>query len=154
MILDGLLFKILDTDTGAGDTHTVLCIPTSKVHVLMDYYHSSVMGGHFGITKCFQTISKRFYCPNLAEQLRAYITGCHICQLFKKGRHFDRPFHKRININVPAMTKISMDLKQIPPAMVTLISWLFCVKFQTSWLHYHYNLPEYRPSWMLSRRDI
>ena len=112
MILDGLLFKILDTDV--REPTTVLCIPTSKVHVLMEYYHSSIMGGHTGITKCFQTISKRFYCPNLAEQLRAYITGCHICQLFKKGRHFDRPLHKRINLNVPAMTKISMDMKQMP----------------------------------------
>ena len=116
MILDGLLFKIMDADSGTGDAPTVLCIPTSKAHVLMDYYHSSIMGGHSGITKCFQTISKRFYCPNLAEQLRAYITGCHICQLFKKGRHFDRPLHKRININVPAMTKISMDMKQMPPS--------------------------------------
>ena len=116
MLLDGLLFKMMDTDTVTGDAHTVLCISTSKAHVLMDYYHSSVMGGHSGITKCFQTINKRFYCPNLAEQLRAYITGCHICQLFKKGRHFDRPSHKRININVPAMTKISMDMKQMPPS--------------------------------------
>ena len=106
--------KILDT--GVEDPTTVLCIPTSKAHVLMEYYHSSIMGGHTGITKCFQTISKRFYCPNLAEQLRSYITGCHICQLFKKGRQFDRPLHKRINLNVPAMTKISMDMKQMPPS--------------------------------------
>ena len=114
MLLDGLLFKILDT--GAEDPMMVLCIPTSKAHVLMEYYHSSIMGGHTGITKCFQTISKRFYCPNLAEQLRAYITGCHICQLFKKGRHFDRPLQKRVNLNIPAMTKISMDMKQMPPS--------------------------------------
>ena len=114
MLLDGLLFKILDT--GVEDPTTVLCIPTSKAHVLMEYYHSSVMGGHTGITKCFQTISKRFYCPNLAEQLRAYITGCHICQLFKKGRQFDRPLQKRVNLNVPAMTKISMDMKEMPPS--------------------------------------
>ena len=114
MLLDGLLFKILDT--GVEDPTTVLCIPTSKAHVLMEYYHSSIMGGHTGITKCFQTISKRFYCPNLAEQLRAYITGCHICQLFKKGRQFDRPLQKRVNLNVPAMTKISMDMKEMPPS--------------------------------------
>ena len=113
MLLDGLLFKILDT--GVEDPTMVLCVPTSKAHVLMEYYHSSIMGGHTGITKCFQTISKRFYCPNLAEQLRAYITGCHICQLFKKGRQFDRPLHKRVNLNVPAMTKISMDMKEMPP---------------------------------------
>ena len=73
------------------------------------------MGGHAGITKCYQTISQHFYCPNLAEHLRAYITGCHICQLFKKGKNFQRPFQKRININVPAMTKINMDMKQMLP---------------------------------------
>ena len=112
MILDGLLFKI--TENNVGEMDTVLCIPTSKVHVLLEMYHSSVMGGHVGITKCYQTISQRFYCPNLAEQLRAYITGCHVCQLFKKGKKFDRPLKKRVNINVPAMTKISMDIKHMP----------------------------------------
>ena len=112
MILDGLLCKI--TENNVGEMDTVLCIPTSKVHVLLDMYHSSVKGGHVGITKCYQTINQRFYCPNLAEQLRAYITGCHVCQLFKKGTKFDRPFQKRVNINVPAMTKISMDIKHMP----------------------------------------
>ena len=86
MILDGLLFKIIDE--GEGNLDTVLCIPTSKVNILLDLYHSSLVGGHTGITKCYHTISKRFYCPNLAENLRAYITGCHICQMYKKGKSF------------------------------------------------------------------
>ena len=109
MLLDGLLFKITEKNIGVMDT--VLCIPTSMVHVLLEMYHSSVMGEHVGITKCYQTISQRFYCPNLAEQLGAYITGCHICQLFKKGKKVDRPLKKRVNINVPIMTKICMDIK-------------------------------------------
>ena len=112
LILDGLLFKI--QDDGEGNLDTVLCIPTSKVHILLNAYHSSLLGGHTGITKCYHTISQRFYCPNLAENLRAYITGCHICQLFKKGKDFKRPYQKRINLNVPAMTKILMDIKQMP----------------------------------------
>ena len=112
LILDGLLFKILDDREGNLDT--VLCIPTSKVHILLNAYHSSLLGGHTGITKCYHTISQRFYCPNLAENLRAYITGCHVCQLFKKGKNLKRPYQKRINLNVPAMTKISMDIKQMP----------------------------------------
>ena len=112
LILDGLLFKILDD--GEGNLDTVLCIPTSKVHILLNAYHSSILGGHTGITKCYHTISQRFYCPNLAENLRAYITGCHVCQMFKKGKDFKRPYQKRINLNVPAMTKISMDIKQMP----------------------------------------
>ena len=92
LILDGLLFKIIEMEDGRMDT--VLCIPTSKVHILLDTYHSSLIGGHSGITKCYQTISQRFYCPNLAENLRAYITGCHICQMFKKGKNFQRPYQK------------------------------------------------------------
>ena len=112
LILDGLLFKILDD--GEGKLDTVLCIPTAKVHILLNAYHSSIIGGHTGITKCYHTISQRFYCPNLAENLRAYITGCHVCQLFKKSKKFKRPYQKRINLNVPAMTKISMDIKQMP----------------------------------------
>ena len=112
LILDGLLFKILDD--GEGNLDTVLCIPTAKVHILLNAYHSSILGGHTGITKCHHTISQRFYCPNLAENLRAYITGCHVCPLFKKGKDFKRPYQKRINLNVPAMTKISMDIKQMP----------------------------------------
>ena len=112
LILDGLLFKILQN--GEGNLDTVLYIPTSKVHILLNAYHSSILGGHTGITKCYYTISQRFYCPNLAENLRAYITGCHVCQLFKKGKGLKSPYQKRINLNVPAMTKISMDIKQMP----------------------------------------
>ena len=112
MLLDDLLFKIIELDAGSLDT--VLCIPTSKVHILLDTYHSSLIGGHTGITKCYQTISQRFYCLNLAENLRAYITGCHICQMFKKGKNFQRPYQKRMNINTPPMTRISMDIKQMP----------------------------------------
>ena len=71
-------------------------VHTSKVHVLLEMYHFSVMGGDVGIMKCYQTISQRFYCPNLAEQLRAYITRCHVCQLFRKGKKIDRPLNKRV----------------------------------------------------------
>ena len=112
ILLDGLLFKITQDDNGNMDT--VLCIPSSKVDILLNAYHSSILGGHTGITKCYHTISQRFYCPNLAESLRAYITGCHICQMFKKGKQFKRPYQKRFNINVPAMSKVSMDIKQMP----------------------------------------
>ena len=55
LILDGLLFKILDD--GEGKLDTVLCIPTAKVHILLNAYHSSIIGGHTGITKCYHTIS-------------------------------------------------------------------------------------------------
>ena len=43
MTLDGLLFKIVPC--GRDDYETILCIPTLKAHILMDMYHSSLIGG-------------------------------------------------------------------------------------------------------------
>ena len=114
MVLDGLLFKIISPQ--GMELFPVLCIPTSKAHILLDYHHSSLFGGHSGISKCFQTISQSFYCPNLAENLWTYITRWHIHQLHKKGPSFNRPFQKRINLNVPTMTKISLDIKHMCPS--------------------------------------
>ena len=113
IVLDTLLFKIT-WDKARNEYDSVLCIPTSKVDMLLDLYHSTLSGGHAGVTKCYLTISQRFYCPNLASHIRAYITGCHVCQLLKTGPRFNRPHQKRVNINTPAMSKISMDIKHMP----------------------------------------
>ena len=61
MLLDGLLFKILDT--GVEDPTTVLCIPTSKAHVLMEYYHSSIMGVTQALPNVFKPSAKGFTVP-------------------------------------------------------------------------------------------
>ena len=52
LILDGLVFKIIELEDRRLDT--VLCIPTSKVHILLDTYHSSLIGGHSGITNAIR----------------------------------------------------------------------------------------------------
>ena len=130
-----------------------MCTLTSKAHILMDMYHSSLIGGHTGITKCYQTTCRRFYCPNLVEQLRAYITGCHTCQMFKKGKNFQRPYLRHINLNIPAMRCISMDMKQMPP-MGTHISWCYYVKYLIIWWHYLFILPEFNIFWKFYKEVI
>ena len=51
LTLDELLFKIVPC--GRDDYETVLSIPTSKAHILMGMYHSSLIGEHTGIAKCY-----------------------------------------------------------------------------------------------------
>ena len=97
------------------------------------------MGGHSRITKCFRTINQRFYCSNLAEHLCAYITECHKCQLLNKGRNLDRPYQKRINLNAPSMTKISMDIKEMLPSHAIHISLFYFMKFLISLLPFHFT---------------
>ena len=113
MVQGGLLYIYLKNNF--GEHEPILCVPPSKIDVFLDQYHTSLLGGHSGITKCYQTLKQRIYCPNLPYYVRLYIISCHICQLFKGSKRFDRPLMRRFyDINTPTMTNISMDSKHMP----------------------------------------
>ena len=112
-ILGGLLFKHNIAKGVQNDA--LLCIPPSKIDYILDIFHGSLLGGHQGVTKTLKTLSNRFYCPRLADHVRAYVVGCHTCQLFKHEKRFNRPFQKRYyDENTPALTVMSMDCKVMP----------------------------------------
>ena len=111
-ILDSLLFRIYKDKHNQLETQ--LCIPTSLVDTILYWYHSSTLGAHMGITKCLTTISERYYIPELARHVRAYITGCHVCQMFKNNNTAKKHLNARVNIDTPPLTKISMDIKTMP----------------------------------------
>ena len=78
-------------------------------------YHGTLIGGHQGMNKTLRTLSSRYYCPRLADYVRAYIVGCHTCQLFKNSKRFHRPLQKRTyDISQPALANVSMDVKYMP----------------------------------------
>ena len=115
IIQGGLLYIYMKNNF--GEQEPVLCVPPSKIDIFLDQYHTSLLGGHSGITKCYQTLKQRIYCPNLPYYVRLYIISCHICQLFKGSKKFDRPLMRRFyDINTPTMTNISMDIKHMPPS--------------------------------------
>ena len=115
MIHGGLLYRYMKTPT--GDSEPILCVPTSKIDIFLDLFHSSILGGHMGMSKSILTLQQRFYCPNLAYHVRMYIISCHVCQTFKHHKRFDRPLKRRIiDINAPTLTHISMDIKHMPPS--------------------------------------
>ena len=108
MIMDDLLYKIEISDT---EHNALLCIPRSKVDCVLKAFHTSL--GHAGITKSYYTISQRFFIPHLATHIRSYITSCHVCQLIRNPKN-KRPFAKRMNIGIPALSRMSMDIKHMP----------------------------------------
>ena len=81
MIHGGLLYKYIQTVT--GDSEPVLCIPVSKIDIFLELFHSSILSGHMGMSKCVLTLQQIFYCPNLVYHVRMYIISCHVCQTFK-----------------------------------------------------------------------
>ena len=115
MIYGGLLYRYIQRLT--GDSEPVLCVPVSKIDIFLEPFHSSILGGHMGMSKCVLTLQQKFYCPNLAYHVRMYIISCHVCQTFKNHKRFDRPLNRRIiDINAPALSHISMDIKHMPPS--------------------------------------
>ena len=99
----------------SGDLESVMCIPPSTFDCILDSYHSTVIGGNQGMNKTLRTLSSRFYCPRMADYIRAYVVSCHMCQLFKNSHRFHRPYHKRLyDISQAALTNVSMDIKYMP----------------------------------------
>ena len=92
-LLGTLLFKL--TPNKIGEMNPVLCVPPSKMDMVLDHYHSSLLGGHQGMNKTLMTLQERFFCPRLGDIVRSYIVSCHVCQLFKNSKRFDRPFLPR-----------------------------------------------------------
>ena len=125
VVQGGLLYIYMENNF--GEQEPILCVPLSKIDIFLDQYHTSLLGGHSGITKCYQTLKQRIYCANLPYYVRLYIISCHICQLFKGSKKFDRPLMRRFyDINTPTMTIISMDIKHMPPSKYRYILVLLC----------------------------
>ena len=58
MIHGGLLYKYIQTCT--GDSEPVLCIPVSKIDISLELFHSSILSGHMGMSKCVLTLQQKF----------------------------------------------------------------------------------------------
>ena len=54
MIHGGLLYRYMRNST--GDSDPVLCVPVSKIDVFLELFHSSIIGGHMGMSKCVLTL--------------------------------------------------------------------------------------------------
>ena len=112
-VIGSILFKYIPQKS--GEVEAVMCIPPSKIDFILDMYHGTLIAGHQGVNKTMRTLSSRFYCPKMADYIRAYVIGCHICQLFKNSKRFNRPLqHRQYDISQPAMANISMDIKHMP----------------------------------------
>ena len=115
IIHGGLPYRCMRGSTGESDP--VLCVPTSKIDIFLELFHSSILGGHMGMSKCVLTLQQKFHCPSLAYHVRMYIISCNVCQTFKNHKRFDRPLNRCIiDINATTLTHISMDIKHMPPS--------------------------------------
>lgn len=58
-------------------------IEKSDIEAILDLYHKSLLGGHFGIEKMLKTISKFYKWNNMSIDIKNYVSKCEICQKTK-----------------------------------------------------------------------
>ena len=78
--------------TKPGKESAVLVEPECFADAIFTLYHESLLSGHRGITETYPTLSHRFFIPNLIHNLRAFIGGCHLCQISRNAKPPERPF--------------------------------------------------------------
>ncbi|KAL4303471.1 hypothetical protein GQ457_10G029000 [Hibiscus cannabinus] len=58
---------------------------TALKSLLLREFHSSLIGGHAGITRTFQRLAANFYWKGMRKEVRQFVTECQVCQRMKSA---------------------------------------------------------------------
>lgn len=58
-------------------------LPINLVNLVFAYYHSSLIGGHLGLSKTLAKIQEYFYRPGLYDLIREKTQSCTVCKMSK-----------------------------------------------------------------------
>lgn len=94
-----------DNNNNDKHSHGIEEIETrEEISEILKSYHDSVAGGHFGMTKTYDRVRRKFHWKGMKGDIRAYVKKCIKCQKNKAGRatkmplkitgHADKPFDK------------------------------------------------------------
>ena len=90
---------------------------------MIDELHNTKVAGHRGIEATYKALRRRFYWPNMKDDVGIFMNSCEICQMTKHERK--KPQGKLQPLDIPLSPGISysMDLKQIylPLVRINLI---------------------------------
>lgn len=61
------------------------------IDTILDLYHKSLLGGHAGVDRMCQTISKFYKWNNMTNDIKNYVKNCEICEKTKIIKHTKMP---------------------------------------------------------------
>jgi Integrase zinc binding domain/Integrase core domain len=61
-------------------------ITTQNRNRILYNYHTSPLGGHFGIKHTIENVKRNYYWPNMGNDIREYIESCNECQMTGKPK--------------------------------------------------------------------
>lgn len=89
---DPITVKIIQKPTKPFTIHNSLIIKQNRIYIpndsalkekIMYEHHDSKLAGHMGVTKTIHSIQSQFIWPQLAKEVKSYVTSCLTCQTTK-----------------------------------------------------------------------
>lgn len=121
---DNLLFH--------SKSHRIV-IPENRKQDILSLAHDHPMAGHLGIRNTFHKISRNYYWPGMAEDIKNYITSCAICQ--KRKRNQDRPEVFSSKITPKPFYHVGIDVIGPLPMTLTRMRYVIvAIDFFTKWV--------------------
>ncbi len=87
-----------------------LCLPSGKLREkIINLHHDSLIGGHQGITRTYESLVDKFYFPRMRKIIERYVKTCVVCQRNKS--HNLKPIGLLTPLEVPDQPwdTVSMD---------------------------------------------
>ena len=119
-----ILYRISDPD---GDPTMRLYVPQKLREALITQYHD--LNGHFGVDKCYHTLARAYYWPNMFKELWDYISACVQCNTRNLQRV--QPLLQETDIPPYPFAKVSLDISGPFPEtlsgnkyIVSFVDWL------------------------------
>ncbi|KAE8182340.1 hypothetical protein CF328_g8545, partial [Tilletia controversa] len=70
-----------------GDGTVKLCVPQSKLELLIHEYHHAIRSGHPSAERTSTNMTEHLFAHNLAQRVTAHVQACYECQANKPRRH-------------------------------------------------------------------
>jgi hypothetical protein len=105
-----------------------LVIPQVKNIKYLREAHDAAVEGHFGVTRTYETVARRFFWPRMYQKVKRYVQGCATCARTKSSNQkpygllqpLDIPDERWRRINIDFITKLPVT-KDGNDTIITII---------------------------------
>ena len=101
IIMEDILYFISDVD---GSPKLRLYLPEHLVDVMIGGYHDN---SHLGIDKVYDSMKRKYYCPNMYKRVSEYTSKCITCQ--ERNKKFMKPPMGEMDIPLFPFSKVAVD---------------------------------------------
>ena len=126
VVMSGVLFKIRYDPLDKGKPSLVLCVPERHLPTVFHQYHDSILAGHPGIVKMYETLKQKYYFPGMINLIHQYVKSCMACEGTKPKLDESKIHYPRIPLDSRPMARFSMDAKHIPHSTLGYAYILLC----------------------------